>query len=44
MDRILVGRDEITIHVPSAETGGALLVGEVKMPPAAGHPRCTATR
>ena len=38
MDRILVGRDEITIHVPSAETGGALLVGEVEMPAGGGPP------
>ena len=38
MDRILVGRDEITIHVSSAETGGALCVGEVAMPAGGGPP------
>jgi oxalate decarboxylase/phosphoglucose isomerase-like protein (cupin superfamily) len=38
MNRFVVGRDEITIHVASAETNGVLLVGEVAMPPGGGPP------
>jgi oxalate decarboxylase/phosphoglucose isomerase-like protein (cupin superfamily) len=38
MDRILVGSDEITIHVSSAENDGVLFVGEVAMPPGGGPP------
>jgi oxalate decarboxylase/phosphoglucose isomerase-like protein (cupin superfamily) len=38
MNRFVVGRDEITIHVTSAETNGVLLVGEVAMPPGGGPP------
>ena len=38
MNRIIVGRDAFAVHVPSASTGGALLVGEVAIPPGGGPP------
>jgi mannose-6-phosphate isomerase-like protein (cupin superfamily) len=38
MERIRVGHDDITIHVDSEESGGALLAVEVRMPPGGGPP------
>ena len=37
-DRLRVGTDEITLHVTSRQTGGALLAAEVHMPPGGGPP------
>jgi len=37
-ERLTVGADELTFHVTSAETGGAMLAVEVRLPPGGGPP------
>jgi mannose-6-phosphate isomerase-like protein (cupin superfamily) len=37
-ERILLGTDELTVLATSAQTGGALLAGEIRMPPGGGPP------
>jgi oxalate decarboxylase/phosphoglucose isomerase-like protein (cupin superfamily) len=37
-DRLTVGTDELTFRVKSADSGGALLAFEVRMPPGGGPP------
>ena len=42
-ERLPLGTDEVTVLATSAQTGGALFAVEMRVPPAAGPPRCTAT-
>lgn len=37
-ESLTLGADELTFHTTSAESGGALLAFEVRMPPAGGPP------
>jgi oxalate decarboxylase/phosphoglucose isomerase-like protein (cupin superfamily) len=37
-DVIVVGTDELTVRLPSAATGGALMAAEVRLPPGGGPP------
>ena len=37
-ERLTLGTDELRVFATSAETGGALLAGEIRMPPGGGPP------
>jgi oxalate decarboxylase/phosphoglucose isomerase-like protein (cupin superfamily) len=37
-DHIMVGTDEVTVRLPSATTGGALMAAEVRLSPGGGPP------